>query len=39
MIQYYDWLPHLEVSKRVDSIKNELAIFTYADVLPEMQQE
>ena len=39
MIQYYDWLPHLEVSKRVDSIKNELAIFTYADVLSEMQQE
>ncbi|MBP3318170.1 MAG: AraC family transcriptional regulator [Alistipes sp.] len=39
MIQYYDWLPHLEASKRVDSIKNELVIFTYADVLPEIQKE
>ena len=36
MIQYFDWLPQFESFNSVDSIENELVIFRYSEVLPEL---
>lgn len=36
MIQYFDWLPQLEAFSNVDSIENELAIFRYSEVIPDL---
>ena len=33
MIQSYDWLPQIENVKGIESIPDELAMFTYSDVL------
>lgn len=33
MIQYFDWLPQIEAFDEVDSIENEIAIFTYSDLI------
>ena len=36
MVQYFDWLPQVEALKNVDSIENELIIFQYSQVMPEL---
>lgn len=33
MIQYFNWLPQIETKERVASIPNELALFTYSDLV------
>lgn len=33
MIQYFNWLPQIEAFDEVDSIENEIAIFTYSDLI------
>lgn len=33
MIQYFNWLPQIEAKERVASIPNELALFTYSDLV------
>ncbi|MBE6214182.1 MAG: helix-turn-helix domain-containing protein [Rikenellaceae bacterium] len=33
MIQYYDWLPQIEAFDNVESIENEIAIFTYSELV------
>ena len=39
MIQYYNWLPQLEAFDEVDCIKNEIAIFTYSDIVGKLSDE
>lgn len=36
MVQYFGWLPQVEALKNVDSIENELIIFQYSQVMPEL---
>lgn len=36
MIQYFDWLPQLEALDGVESIENELLLFRYKDVMPQL---
>jgi AraC-like DNA-binding protein len=36
MIQYIDWLPQLESVKDVVGIENQVAIFTYSDILKNL---
>ena len=33
MIQYFNWLPQIEATEGVASIPNELALFTYSDLV------
>lgn len=39
MIQYYEWLPMIETFDAVDSIENELALFTYSKVHPKLMEQ
>lgn len=36
MIQYYEWLPIVEGIEGVENIENELAIFRYSDIKPQL---
>ena len=36
MVQYFDWLPHVEALKNVDSIENELALFRFSDLKQDL---
>lgn len=38
MIQYYDWLPQIESFDNVESIENEIAIFTYSDLVGKINE-
>ena len=38
MIQYYDWLPQIESFDNVESIENEIAIFTYSDLVGKIDK-
>ena len=38
MIQYYDWLPQIESFDNVESIENEIAIFTYSDLVGKIDE-
>lgn len=39
MIQYIDWLPQLEALKDVVGIENQVAIFTYSDIVKNLSTE
>ena len=39
MIQYFDWLPHLEKLNNAYSIENELVICQYSEILPELMAD
>lgn len=39
MIQYYDWLPQIEAFDNVESIENEIAIFTYSELVGRIDEK
>ena len=38
MVQYYEWIPFFENIKGVYSIDNQLAMFTYSELVSQLQQ-
>ena len=39
MVQYYEWIPFFENIKGVYSIDNQLAMFTYSELVSQLQQK
>lgn len=39
MVQYYEWIPFFENIKGFYNIDNQLAMFTYSELVSQLQQK